>query len=132
MRVCHKCGQEWAGDRPRPGYAESCVTCQAYLHACKNCRFHDPGAHNQCRVPGTEMVRDRAGMNYCDAFEFRVTAPDAPSKGGAAKARAALEQVLGADEAADEVQALRDALLRDRPGETDPRRALDDLFGGGA
>jgi hypothetical protein len=76
------------------------------------------------------MVRNRAGMNYCDAFEFRNTEPGGDSPKDAARARDALEKVLGADAAGDEAGALRDALLGDRPEKKDPRQALDDLFGG--
>jgi hypothetical protein len=48
-----------------------CPRCRRDLHCCVQCRFHDPGCHNQCREPKSEMVRDREKANLCDYFEFR-------------------------------------------------------------
>ena len=71
MRVCHKCGTEWVTEKTRPHFKEYCETCSAYLHCCKNCKFYDTSAPNQCYIPNTETVADRNKMNYCDEFEFR-------------------------------------------------------------
>jgi len=49
---------------------DTCIHCGGDLHACVQCRFHDPGYHNQCREPQGEMVRDRERANLCDYFEF--------------------------------------------------------------
>lgn len=112
MKRCHKCGAEWRSEKRQPGVKEFCSACTAYLHCCKNCRFHDPNAHNQCRIPTTEWVGDRAGANFCDEFEFadrdEATAEDQEHN----RARATLERLLGGDEAP-----------RRRP------KTLDDLFG---
>ncbi len=67
---CHRCGTPWnAADRPRPGFKEVCESCNAYLHSCKNCRFHQPGAHNDCLIGSTEWVGDKVKANFCDEFE---------------------------------------------------------------
>ena len=68
---CHKCGAPWESDKRQPGFKETCTGCSAYLHCCKNCRFHTPSAHNQCYIPNTEYVADRKGLNFCEEFEFR-------------------------------------------------------------
>jgi hypothetical protein len=39
------------------------------LRCCRNCRFYDPGAPQQCREPQAEPVRDKEAGNYCDFFE---------------------------------------------------------------
>lgn len=70
MHVCHKCGAEWVSEKRRPGFHEACESCTAYLHCCKNCRFYEPGAHNDCRIGTTEFVGDKGRSNYCDEFEF--------------------------------------------------------------
>jgi hypothetical protein len=70
MKRCHQCGREWISDRKRPGFKEYCEACSAYLHCCLNCRFHDRTAHNQCFIPTTDWVADKAGPNFCDDFEF--------------------------------------------------------------
>ncbi len=47
---------------------ETCPKCDADLHVCKNCRFYDPGKHNQCAEVQAEWVRDKEAANYCDYF----------------------------------------------------------------
>ena len=69
MKVCHKCMRELPFET-RILRSEECPWCLAAVHCCKNCGFHDPGAHNQCREVGTETVRDREAANYCGAFTF--------------------------------------------------------------
>lgn len=77
----------------RVGFRDTCTGCSADLHACRNCRHHDPGAHNQCREAQTEWVADRERANRCDWF--------APGEGGggakaaeATKARASLDALF--------------------------------------
>ena len=40
-----------------------------YLHCCRNCRFHDAAAHNQCREPQADWVKEKEMANFCDYFE---------------------------------------------------------------
>ncbi|NLN93550.1 MAG: hypothetical protein GX130_09630 [Candidatus Hydrogenedens sp.] len=67
---CRKCGSPWESDRSQPSFKEYCLKCSAWLHSCLHCRFHRKTAPNQCEIPGTEAVRDREGLNYCEDFEF--------------------------------------------------------------
>jgi hypothetical protein len=71
--VCHHCGTEWTDD-PKIGRQEACRKCGSPLHVCLNCRFHDPGKHNQCAEPAAEWVRDKRVANFCVYFEFRDSA----------------------------------------------------------
>jgi hypothetical protein len=74
---CHGCGAERelaAGERI--GFREACDGCGLDLHACRNCRFHDPSAYNECREPNAERVGERERANRCDYF--------APGEGGGA------------------------------------------------
>ena len=50
--------------------SDTCTSCGAYLHCCKNCAFYDKGAHNRCREPQSEWVTDREGANFCEFFTF--------------------------------------------------------------
>jgi hypothetical protein len=52
---------------------DTCDSCVADLHCCKNCRFYDPGAHNECRESVTSWVRDKEAANFCQSFTFRVS-----------------------------------------------------------
>lgn len=76
MFLCHSCKHEIELDPHTPiGFRTDCPSCYADLHCCLNCLWHDPGAHNQCREPGTS-VRDREKFNFCTLFKFRPTDDD--------------------------------------------------------
>jgi hypothetical protein len=53
----------------RLGFRESCEGCGADLHSCVHCAHYDPGAHNDCREPSSEFVRERERNNHCDWFQ---------------------------------------------------------------
>lgn len=74
MRICHHCKTPWDSEKRQPGVKEYCIACSAWLHCCLNCRFHERGRPNQCQIPNTEAVADRAGANFCDEFAFREAA----------------------------------------------------------
>jgi hypothetical protein len=47
---------------------DTCPKCDSDLHCCRNCRFYDPGKHNQCAETQAEWVGDKEASNYCDYF----------------------------------------------------------------
>ena len=67
MGTCHQCGTTIT---EAVGFRDACPSCQAYLHCCLNCRLYSPSAHNHCLSPTTEYVRDVAGANFCEEFDF--------------------------------------------------------------
>ena len=71
---CFACGAgvEFASGE-RVGFRDTCDSCGADLHVCRNCAHHDPSAYNECREPGSERVSQRDRANRCDWF--------APSEG---------------------------------------------------
>jgi hypothetical protein len=87
-----------------------CEGCDAYLHSCLNCKYYEPGRPNDCYIPNTEKVADKATCNFCDSFEFRQ-GERAPGQGGdAGEARDQFEGLFGG-------------------GASDKReRSFDDLF----
>lgn len=78
-----------------------------------NCRFRDPSLHNQCKIPTTEWVADRAGANFCDEFDYEDSE---------AKTSEAIEH--------DEARRALDSLFGDSSGPRKKPRSLDDLLGG--
>ncbi|MGD8394564.1 MAG: hypothetical protein PVF43_03695 [Candidatus Eiseniibacteriota bacterium] len=76
-----------------------CPHCSAYLHACVQCVFHDPHAHNQCREPQAEFVANREKANFCEFWKLGT-----PGGGGPG------------DRRADDARARLDALFR-KPGD---------------
>ncbi|MBN1947287.1 MAG: hypothetical protein JW797_16580 [Bradymonadales bacterium] len=66
---------------------DMCDNCGADLHCCKNCRFWDPGAHNECRENVSSWVRDKEASNFCQQFEFKKSGPDIKDEVASAKAK---------------------------------------------
>lgn len=69
MKACWFCGTQFSG-AARPPRDAVCSKCKVALKCCKNCRFFDPAAHNQCRDRAAEWVRDKELANFCEYFEF--------------------------------------------------------------
>ncbi len=85
--VCHKCGTETAvaaGSKVQRG--DTCASCSADLHCCYNCRFYDPGKHNECAEPQAEYVKYKDEANFCDYFDPGPNVRGAPARAGAATA----------------------------------------------
>lgn len=71
---CHNCGEPVSlvpGQNIRR--QDTCSRCDADLHCCRNCRFFDPGKHNQCAETQAEWVSDKERANFCDYFEARTS-----------------------------------------------------------
>ena len=49
--------------------ANRCPGCSRATHACRNCRFYQPGLANDCREPVADFVNDKERANFCDYFE---------------------------------------------------------------
>jgi hypothetical protein len=73
---CWKCSaplQE--AERGKISFRATCDACFAYLHCCRNCKNYRPGLPNNCAIPGTEYIADRAAGNFCDEFALMGKAP---------------------------------------------------------
>lgn len=81
MNTCWFCGTE-APAGVRISRDMICAKCKQSLKCCKNCSFYDPAAHNQCRDPAAEWVRDKELANFCEFFQFseRTNASRASTK----------------------------------------------------
>ncbi len=66
---------------------DSCDACGLDLRACKNCRFWDPGYHNECRENISYYIRDREKANFCAAFEFKAADEEAGQEANEARAK---------------------------------------------
>jgi len=75
-RACHHCGRD-VDAVAAIGRRDACLGCGADLHCCRNCRFYDPGYHNQCREPQAERQVDKEQGNFCEYFTFAVGAAGA-------------------------------------------------------
>ena len=65
--VCYFCGHK-LDLADVVGRHEVCPECHKDVRCCLNCALHDPGAHNQCREPQSEVVCERDQSNFCEFF----------------------------------------------------------------
>lgn len=49
---------------------EECLHCGADVHVCKNCKFYDRNAYNECLEPSADCVKDKERTNFCDYFQL--------------------------------------------------------------
>ncbi|MCA9412788.1 MAG: hypothetical protein KC931_00795 [Candidatus Omnitrophica bacterium] len=91
---CWKCGAAWSGES-QPGRADECAKCQMDLRSCMNCVHHDVRYHNECRIPETEIVRDRERANFCEQFALKGLAEGASPDDPVDKARKRLDKLFG-------------------------------------
>lgn len=114
MHVCFRCEREIVIETG-VGRQHTCPHCHAYLHACRNCRFYEPAAHNHCREPQAEWVPDPESGNFCSFFTYREATSKDTSQAEAARAR--LEAAFAGRTSASS-----------GAGAVDPRKRLEDLF----
>lgn len=91
MSHCYRCRSEMSFEG-RVRREATCPSCHSDVHVCVNCRFYDRSAHNQCKDPAAEFVRDKERANFCEFFEL------GGSTLGAAKpssAKSAFESLFG-------------------------------------
>lgn len=92
MTTCFACGKE-SSIEGKVTRKDLCAHCKAPVRVCRNCRFYDRSAHNSCREPAAEWVRDKEKENFCDYFQLA----DRPAAGQdeAERAREALKKLFG-------------------------------------
>ena len=60
------------------GRRDECFKCHSDLHVCKNCKFYDPSAYNECREPQADVVLEKERANFCDFFQPRAPGDKSP------------------------------------------------------
>lgn len=81
---------EFAGT---PGRRDDCQKCHADVHCCRNCKFYDRAAYNECREPSADRVQVKDRANFCDFYQ--PADPSGPSATDrAADLRAAAEALF--------------------------------------
>jgi hypothetical protein len=53
------------------GRNDTCPQCGKGLHCCKQCKFYDPNAFNQCREVSAIRIVDKERANRCEYFILR-------------------------------------------------------------
>ena len=47
---------------------DTCPHCHHDLRCCKQCKFYDPNAYNECKEVSAERIIDKERSNFCDFF----------------------------------------------------------------
>lgn len=91
-------------------FRATCETCHACLHCCRNCVYYKPGLPNDCMVPNTDYVADRAANNFCEEFKLLGK----KESGNAVDPKTIAKKLFG-----DE---------KDQGQQKDPKKRFNDLF----
>ena len=122
MPYCVFCDAELAADF-RVMRNTRCPHCDAYLHACVQCRFHEPTLHNQCLEPEAEFVRDRQKANFCEFFALAGARAAARVEPGRSDPRGrsgpAPADTRTSEARASEARAKLEALFKKKPADDD-------------
>lgn len=88
---CAFCGGE-LNIEGKVSRSDTCPKCRRDLRCCKQCRFYDPGAYNECREVSADRIVDKERANFCDYFVLKGSA--ARSENTVEGAKEALEALF--------------------------------------
>ena len=91
--VCYFCGQKLDMGGV-VGRHEICPQCHRDVRCCLNCSFYDPGAHNQCREPQSEEIRERDQSNFCEFFAVNEAESPTVNEDSVQKAQDELDRLF--------------------------------------
>lgn len=78
MAVCFSCSAR-LDIESTTGRGAECTKCGRDVKVCKNCRFYDTAAYNDCTEPNAERVVEKERANFCDYFALAKNDHDGPS-----------------------------------------------------
>lgn len=97
--VCWKCGTSiTALPFPLARHA-TCSACGAQLHVCKLCKFYDRTRSNQCQEPIAEPVYEKDKANFCELFQVKANAYQAPDTTAEKASKSKLDALFGGNTA---------------------------------
>ena len=76
------------------GRQDTCPNCKRDLRCCKQCKFYDPNAYNECREVSAERIVDKERANFCDFFVVKGSKKAGGSINRAKDAKMALENLF--------------------------------------
>lgn len=84
--ACWRCGTAIAS-RLGVGRRDACLGCGTDLRCCRQCRFYDPSAPDQCREPQAERQVDKERANFCEWFGMGAVGVHVDTRSADARAR---------------------------------------------
>ncbi len=91
MKTCAFCGKELVLE-DKVKRSDVCPRCHRDLRCCKQCKFYDPHAYNECREVSAERIVDKERANFCEFFVIKGSAQKEVNT--AKEARRALEALF--------------------------------------
>jgi len=73
---------------------DTCPHCNRDLRCCKQCKFYDQSAYNECREVSAERILDKERANHCDYFVPRGSKEGGGSFNRTKEAKKALEALF--------------------------------------
>ena len=92
---CIFCGEEiQMGGKVEVGRQDTCARCNRDLRCCKQCKFYDPSAYNDCKEVSAERILEKERANFCDFFLLRGSKVAGGSLNRRKEAKMALEALF--------------------------------------
>ncbi|MHB8405895.1 MAG: hypothetical protein ACYDCJ_10775 [Gammaproteobacteria bacterium] len=92
--VCWKCGTSLK-DVPMPlSRISECLACRAELHVCRLCGFFDARKAESCNEQRADPPKDKQRANFCEYFQPRMNAWQAPDHSAADQAKEDLQKLF--------------------------------------
>ena len=76
------------------GRQDICPQCHRDLRCCKQCKFYDQNAYNECKEVAAERIIDKERANFCDYFVVRGSKSKGGSHNRTREAKQALEALF--------------------------------------
>ncbi|MBW2030950.1 MAG: hypothetical protein JRH06_05195 [Deltaproteobacteria bacterium] len=73
---------------------DTCPHCHRDLRCCRQCKFYDQNAYNECREVSAERIVDKERANFCDYFIIRGSKEGSGSHNRTVEAKKALEALF--------------------------------------
>lgn len=90
---CVFCGKKFP-IKIKVSRGDTCPHCQRDLRCCKQCKFFDPHAYNECREVMAERIVDKERANFCDFFVPKGSKEISGSRNRTREAKEALEALF--------------------------------------
>ena len=75
---CSFCGGKISIDG-RVNRSDTCPHCGRDFRCCKQCKFYEPDAYNECREVSAERIVDKERANLCEYFVVKGSAQGKPN-----------------------------------------------------
>ena len=90
---CYFCKEEILVE-DKVGRNDTCPHCNRDLRCCKQCKFYDQSAYNECKEVAAERIIDKERANFCDFFLPRGSKSNGVGYNKTLEAKKALENLF--------------------------------------